>query len=86
MHQRRRLQRLPRLLLSQFSGRQPPQLFIHQWQQLLRRRRVAGFDLGEDAGDVGHERDSQERWTPRPIIAASSQNTYRLRRRGRRDS
>ena len=54
MHQRRRLQRLPRLLLSQLRRRQLPQLVIDQRQKLLRRRRIARFDLRQDAGDVGH--------------------------------
>ena len=49
MHQRRRLQRLPRFLLGQFLGRQFPQFVVHQRQQLLGGRRIAGFDLRQDA-------------------------------------
>ena len=54
MHQRRRLQRLPRLLVGQLRRRQLPQLVIDQRQELLGRRRIAGIDLRQDAGDVGH--------------------------------
>ena len=54
VHQRGRLQRLPRLLVSQLGGGQFAQFVVHQRQQLLGSGRVAGFDLGQDAGDVGH--------------------------------
>jgi hypothetical protein len=39
------LQGLPALLLSQFLRGEFAQLIVHQRQQLLRRRRVARFDL-----------------------------------------
>lgn len=39
--QRRRLQRLPRLLMGDLRRRQFPKFLIHQRQKLLRRRRVA---------------------------------------------
>jgi hypothetical protein len=35
-------------------SREPPQLVIHQRQKLRRGGRVAGVDLQEDAGDIGH--------------------------------
>ena len=54
MHQRRRLQRLPRLLLGQLRGRQLPQLVIDQRQQLLGGLRIALLDLRQDAGHIGH--------------------------------
>ena len=54
MYQCCRLERLPRLLLCEPCGSQFPQLFINQWQQLLSRRWIAGFDLRQDVGDVGH--------------------------------
>ena len=54
VHQGRRLQRLPRLFLGQLGSRQFPQLVIHQRQQLLRRRRIAGFDLRQNLRHVGH--------------------------------
>ena len=47
--QGRRLQRLPRLLLGQLRRRQLPQFVVDQRQQLLGRRRIAGFDLRQDA-------------------------------------
>ena len=33
------------LLLCQLGRRQLAQLVVHQWQQLLGRRRITGFDL-----------------------------------------
>src|SRR5262245_11138792 len=54
MHQRRRLQRLARLLLSHPLGRQPPQLVVDQRQQLLRGRRVARLDGRQDARHLTH--------------------------------
>ncbi len=54
VNQRRRLQRLTRRLVRQFRGRQLAQLVVHQRQQLLGRRRIAGFDLAQDFRDVAH--------------------------------
>ncbi len=54
MHQCGRLQRLPGFLLSQFGRREFPQFVIDQRQQLLRRRRIAGFNIRQDASYVGH--------------------------------
>ncbi len=49
-----RLEGLPRLLLCELCGCQFPRLFINQWQQLLGRRRITGFDLRKDLCDIGH--------------------------------
>jgi len=45
VNQCRRLERLPRLLVSQFGGRQFAEFLIDQQQKLLGRLRIAGFDL-----------------------------------------
>jgi hypothetical protein len=50
----RRLERLPRLFVCQFCRRQLPQLVIHQRQELLGCRRIAGFNLREDHRHIGH--------------------------------
>src|SRR5262249_24232680 len=55
MNQRRRLQRLPGLLLGQPLRRQPAQLVVNQWQELLGGVRVALVDRGQDARDFGHQ-------------------------------
>ena len=55
MHQRRRLQRLPRLLLGQLRRRQLPQLVIHQRQELLgglRDRRASICDRMRVTSDI----------------------------------
>ena len=54
VHQRGRLQRLPRFLLGQLRRRQLAEFVVHQRQQLVRRRRIAGFNLGQDACNVRH--------------------------------
>src|SRR5262249_5952000 len=54
MHQSRRLQRLAGLFVGQFCRGQLPQLFIDEWQQLLRRRGISLFDRRENAGYVIH--------------------------------
>src|SRR5262245_53115944 len=60
MHQSRRLQRLPRLLVRELRGGQLSQLFIHQRQELLRRLRIALLNLRQNVGSVGHgNEDSQ---------------------------
>jgi len=55
MHQRRRLQRLPGFLLSEFLGRQLAQLIIDQRQELLGGVWVALFDRAQDRCDVAHD-------------------------------
>src|SRR5262245_3564506 len=52
-----RLQRLPRLLLTQMSRRQLAQLFADQGQKLLRGAWVALLNRGQNARHVGHERE-----------------------------
>jgi cyclic pyranopterin phosphate synthase len=52
--QGRRLERLPWLFLRELRRGQLSQFVINQRQQLLCRRRIARFDLRQDAGDVGH--------------------------------
>src|SRR5262245_8697659 len=48
------LQGLARLFLSEFLGREFAQFIVYQRQELLRGARIAGFDGGQDAGDVAH--------------------------------
>jgi hypothetical protein len=56
------LKRLTGLLLSEFGGGQFAELVIDEGQELLGSVRIARFDLGEDAGDVGHgEQDTRRR-------------------------
>jgi hypothetical protein len=54
VHVRRGLEGLAELFLGQLGGCQLAQFLVHQRQQLLRRRRIARFDLRQDLGDVGH--------------------------------
>jgi hypothetical protein len=54
MHQRRRVERLPGLLVGQFRSCQPPQLVIDQGQKLRGGERVAGFDSRQDECHVAH--------------------------------
>jgi hypothetical protein len=54
MHQRRRIEGLSRVFLSQLCCRQGPQFVVHQRQQFLRSRWIAGLNLRQDAGDIGH--------------------------------
>ena len=54
MHQRRRLQRLSRLLMGQLLPGQAPQFVIDQRQELAGRGRIAGFDLRQELCDVRH--------------------------------
>jgi hypothetical protein len=49
MDERRGLQRLSRLLLSQLLYRQFAQLFVDQRQQLLRGMRIALLQRGQNA-------------------------------------
>ena len=52
MHQRRRLERLPRLLLRQPLRRQLPQLIVHQRQEAFRWLLLTALDPLEDHGDI----------------------------------
>ena len=54
MDEGRRLERLPRLLLGQPGRGQFAQLVVDQRQKLLSGRRIALFDLRENAGDIRH--------------------------------
>ena len=54
MYQGRGLQRLARFFLRQLGSRQLPEFVIHERQQLLGRRRIAGFNLRQNASDVRH--------------------------------
>jgi hypothetical protein len=56
IHQGGRLQCLPRLLVGELLGRQLAQLVVDQRQELVGGVRVALFDGGQDAGDIGHRR------------------------------
>ena len=55
MHERRRLERLARLLVVQPGGRQFAQLLINQRKELVSGICVACFDLGQDLRDVAHQ-------------------------------
>jgi hypothetical protein len=54
MHQGSRVQRLTGLLVSQPLSRQFAQFVIDEWQQLLRRPRIAGIDGIQDLSDTVH--------------------------------
>jgi hypothetical protein len=54
VHQRRRLQRLPGLLVHQPLRCQLPQFLINERQQLFRRNGIALLNRGEDACDLIH--------------------------------
>jgi hypothetical protein len=54
MDQRRSLQCLPRLFLSQFGRRQLAQFVIHQRQQLLGSLAVTPLDSTKDSRDIRH--------------------------------
>jgi hypothetical protein len=56
MHQRRRLERLSGLFLSEFLHSQPPQLVVDQRQELLGGTGVAGPAGVQGAGDFRHGR------------------------------
>jgi hypothetical protein len=55
VYERRGLEGLAEHFLSQLGGCQLAQFLVRQRQQLLRRRRIARFDLRPDLGDVGHK-------------------------------
>jgi len=52
--ERRRLQRLPRLLLRESLRRQRAQFRVDERQQLRGGAAVALVDGAQDAGDIGH--------------------------------
>jgi hypothetical protein len=54
VYQARCFKSLPRWLVRQFPRRQRAQLVVHQRQQLLGNRWVAGFDGRQDAGHITH--------------------------------
>jgi hypothetical protein len=54
VHEGRRLERLPRLLVRELRRGQLPQLVINEGQQFGRGARIAQFDLRQDPGDIGH--------------------------------
>jgi hypothetical protein len=56
--QRRRLQRLPRLLLREPPGRELAQFFVNQGEQLPGGTGVAVLDGRQNAGDVFHHRSA----------------------------
>jgi hypothetical protein len=55
MHQRRRLERVPRSLLRHPLCCELAQLVIHKWQQRFRGFGVAAVDRGQNACDVAHK-------------------------------
>ena len=57
VHQGGWLQRIPGCFAAQLAGCQATQLIIHQRQQLLRRLRLARFDLRQNTGDVRHREE-----------------------------
>jgi hypothetical protein len=54
MHQGRGLERLPRLLLSESSGRQFSKLVVHQRQQPIGGLRITLIDLNQDTRHLAH--------------------------------
>jgi len=54
VHQRRRLQRLSRLLLGEAGGGELAELVIDQRQQLLGGQRIAGLGRLQDLRDFAH--------------------------------
>jgi hypothetical protein len=52
VHQRRRLQGLSRLLVDELGRSQFAKLVVHEGQQFHGRRRIAGFNLGQDLRGV----------------------------------
>ena len=53
-YQRRRVERLPRLLACHLRTREFAQLVVHQRQELLRGVCIAGFNHVQDLGYVGY--------------------------------
>jgi hypothetical protein len=51
--------------MCQLRGSQLSQFVIHERQQLIFRRRIAGFNLMQDAGSVGHNTILQVHFRPR---------------------
>ena len=48
------VERLARFFLGHLPSSEPAQFVVDQRQKLLNRPRVAGGDLRQDVGDVGH--------------------------------
>src|SRR5437868_9759260 len=87
MDQRRRLQSLPGILLSQALGRELAQLPVHQRQQVLCCPRIALLDCGKDAGDIVHWREpkvSDESTGVYPPVVNKSRNSAACRLRANR--
>jgi len=61
------------LFLSQFGGGELAKLVVDEGEELLGSRGIAGFDLGEDAGDVGHEGKHKRRVRETPESGARGQ-------------
>ncbi len=82
MDHRGGVQRLPRLLLASVAAANVRRSPIHQRQQLPCRRRIAGLDLRQDAGDVGHRENSGAGKTapiirsPRPLWIRKVQSRH----------
>ena len=74
VHQRRGLERLPRLLLGQLGSGQFSQFVIHQRQQLLGRAWVAVLNLRENLRDIGHfdQDTAEEQELPLAVLPAAS--------------
>lgn len=54
VNQRSRLQRLTGFRLGEFRRGELAQFVVHQRQQFRRCGAIAGFSLGQNAGDFGH--------------------------------
>jgi hypothetical protein len=73
MHQRRGLERLPRLLLGEPLPRQPAQLVVDQRQQLIGGLGVALFDGGKDARDLAHAAQDNRRPAGRQTVGRAEE-------------
>src|SRR5262245_33842318 len=79
MNERRRLQRLPRLLLRQPHRRKLPQLVVHQRQELLRRLRITLLNLRQDLRNIRHVTKSKVQASAIPASPANLLRSNRLR-------
>src|SRR5262249_36779659 len=73
VNQGRRFQRLPRLFLSQFLGRQFAQLIINQRQELCGSLWFTLFDGAENARDLTH---GGRRYPPETLLASRLQSNF----------
>jgi hypothetical protein len=64
------LPRLAGLFLAKFLGRQFAQFVVNQRQELFGGVRIALFDGGQDAGDIGHAIKHNRRKNARPASGA----------------